>query len=125
MLSRERRENERGHWVLDYWEDVMGSGRATPRILDGISPAKHAENVRAPILLIHGDDDTVVNIEQSRTMERAFKRANKSVEFVRLRGEDHWLSNAETRLQTLEAMDAFLNRHMPATAPPPVPVATD
>ncbi|MEL6830197.1 MAG: S9 family peptidase, partial [Pseudomonadota bacterium] len=125
MLSRERRENQRGHWVIDYWKELMANGAVTPQQLDAISPAKHAENVRAPILLLHGDDDTVVDIEQSLVMERALKRANKQVEFVRLKGEDHWLSVAETRMQTLQAMDAFLKRYMPATPPPPVPTPTD
>ena len=125
MLNRERRESGQNHWVIDYWEELMADGRATPQKLDEISPAKHADRVRAPVLLIHGDDDTVVSITQSRTMERALKRHDKTVEFVRLKGEDHWLSVAETRLQTLEAVDAFLKRHMPPPPLPPAPVKTN
>ena len=39
--------------------------------LAGRSPARAAESVRIPILLLHGADDTVVPIAQSETMERA------------------------------------------------------
>ena len=46
-------------------------------------------------------------------MERALKRAGKPVELVRLKGEDHWLSVPETRLQMLTALDRFLKTHMP------------
>jgi dipeptidyl aminopeptidase/acylaminoacyl peptidase len=80
--------------------------------LNAASPAQHAERVRAPVLLIHGQDDTVVPIAQSRTMERALLAAGKSVQFVELDGEDHWLSRAPTRLRMLQALDAFLAEHL-------------
>jgi hypothetical protein len=34
------------------------------------------------------------------------------VQFVELEGEDHWLSKATTRLETLEALDTFLAQHL-------------
>jgi dipeptidyl aminopeptidase/acylaminoacyl peptidase len=43
----------------------------------------------------------------------ALKRAGKSVEFVTLKHEDHWLSSGETRLQILEASVAFLKKNNP------------
>ena len=125
MMVKEKRDNRGNHWVIDYWEDLMTSDGFTDAKLDAISPAQHADQIRAPILLIHGENDFVVSIEQSRIMERALERADKPAELVTLDGEDHYLSAAETRTQSLQAIDAFLKRHMPSTAPPPVPVATD
>lgn len=116
MLQDEKRQMGTDHWVVDYWEDLMANGYVTREKLDTISPAKFAEAVQAPILLVHGDDDTVVPINQSKIMERALQRADKDVELVRLKGEDHWLSVAETRLQLLQEMDAFLKEHLPVTA---------
>ena len=80
--------------------------------LDAASPAQHAARVQAAVLLIHGRDDSVVLIGQSRTMERALRAAGKSVQFVELEGEDHWLSDATTRLQTLSAVESFLAQHL-------------
>lgn len=113
MMSDEKRQMGSNHWVIDYWEGLMADGDARRAKLDAISPAKFADAVQAPILLLHGDDDTVVPIRQSTIMERALKRADKSVKFVKLKGEDHWLSVAETRLQLLQEMDAFLKQHLP------------
>lgn len=113
MLSGERSRYGRDHWVVSYWEDVIADGDARKQKLDAISPVNAADQVRAPVLLIHGADDTVVPISQSERMERALKRAGKPVEFVRLKGEDHWLSVPETRLQMLTALDGFLKTHMP------------
>ena len=69
--------------------------------------------ITAPVLLIHGRDDTVVEFEQSTAMLDAMKRANKSVEMVTLKKEDHWLSSSDTRLQMLQASVAFLRAHNP------------
>jgi len=113
MMSTEKRDHGRDHWVVSYWEDVMAEGDARRAKLRAISPANFAENVTAPILLLHGNDDTVVPIRQSTKMRSALKRAKKDVELVVLKGEDHWLSGAETRLQTLKEMDRFLAEHLP------------
>ncbi|MEM1391530.1 MAG: prolyl oligopeptidase family serine peptidase, partial [Pseudomonadota bacterium] len=58
--------------------------------------------------------DVVVSIKQSREMEKALKRAGKSVTFVKLKKGDHWLSFDEHRIETLRAVDAFINEHLPA-----------
>jgi len=80
------------------------------------SPARAADSVRAPILLLHGADDTVVPISQAEAMDRALNEAGKTHTLVRLPGEDHWLSRSATRTQVLEEMERFLARYLgPAT----------
>ena len=113
MLNQERRDHGSDHWVVAYWKRVIGDSRKERELLKDVSPANFAESFQAPVLLLHGDDDTVVPIAQSRRMEARLKRADKQVEFVRLKGEDHWLSIAETRIQALEAMGSFLDKHLP------------
>ncbi|HEY9023929.1 MAG TPA: alpha/beta fold hydrolase [Burkholderiaceae bacterium] len=91
-----------------YWDRFMGvSGPDDPR-LAAISPALHVEHVQAPVLLIHGDDDTVVPYAQSKTMYDALRAAHKDVALVRLEEEDHGLSSSATRLQMLKAIVEFL-----------------
>ena len=68
----------------------------------------------APVLLLHGDDDTVVPRIHSQRMESALERADKEVEMVRLRGDDHYLSNQETRLEAFIAIANFVDKHMPS-----------
>jgi dipeptidyl aminopeptidase/acylaminoacyl peptidase len=114
MLGFERGRAGFASTTVSYWRQAMGvdeSGSANER-LTAASPAAHAERVQAPILLIHGRDDTVVPIIQSRRMESALVDAGKSVQFVELEGEDHWLSGAKTRVETLKALDAFLAEHL-------------
>lgn len=87
----------------------IGENRAD---LKAVSPATNAEKFAAPVLLIHGKDDTVVPISQSRKMESALRAAGKPVEFIELAGEDHWLSTYSTRRAMLEATEAFLQQHL-------------
>ena len=81
--------------------------------LDAYSPAKLADRVKAPILLVHAKDDTVVAFEQSRLMADALEKAGKKAELITLAGEDHWLSSGDTRLKMLTETVRFLEAHNP------------
>lgn len=105
-----RRDNE----AVRYWSRFMGADGPGDRSLDARSPARLAAGADAPILLIHGRDDTMVPIEQSRLMAQALRTAGKPVEFLELEGEDHWLSRADTRRQMLGETVRFLEQHNPA-----------
>jgi dipeptidyl aminopeptidase/acylaminoacyl peptidase len=52
-------------------------------------------------------------------MEAALKKAGKSVRLVKLKGEDHWLSVSETRLQTLIELDKLVSETIGAQSPAP------
>jgi dienelactone hydrolase len=77
------------------------------------SPLQHAAAVDVPVLLIHGKDDTVVDYAQSSSMANALKSAGKTVEFVTLPGEDHWMSRSATRLQMLTSAVTFIEKNNP------------
>ncbi|HEX8055913.1 MAG TPA: S9 family peptidase [Novosphingobium sp.] len=92
----------------------MRESLGNPSTFDEVSPRRHAAQADAPILLIHGKDDTVVPFSHSTAMVDALKSAGKPYEFVVLREEDHWLSHAATRKQMLEAAMAFVEKNNPA-----------
>ena len=96
-----------------YWKRFMGAEAANDPVLAEISPAVHADKVSIPLMMIHGKDDTVVPIEQSRLMAEALRKAGKPFELVTQDGTDHWLSRGDTRLQTLTATVGFLEKHNP------------
>lgn len=109
-----------------YWTEYRESGEnamiqrslraslGNPARFAEVSPRRNAARADAPILLIHGQDDTVVRFKQSAAMADALKDAGKPHELVVLREEDHWLSRAGTRKQMLEATMRFVQRHNPA-----------
>jgi dipeptidyl aminopeptidase/acylaminoacyl peptidase len=64
------------------------------------------------VLLIHGDSDDNVPIDQSRIMERALRRAGKSVRFVAIEREDHSLSHGTSDLTVMRELERFLAQHL-------------
>lgn len=96
-----------------YWSKFMGTSFRKRGELDAVSPTKQAAKADAPILVMHGKDDTVVPYEQSADFVRAMQAAGKPVEFVTLAGEDHWLSRGATRQRMLSTAVAFIQKHNP------------
>jgi len=111
-VGRDDRESD----TFAYWRDHIGSP-FDPNVV-GKSPARAAANVKAPILLLHGSNDTVVPIEQSRLMASALRAARREVEFIELTGEDHWMkTSSNSRIRTLTELESFLWKHIGGAAP--------
>lgn len=88
--------------------DAETIGESTdPQVL-ATSPIKAAARVRAPVLVMYCGDDTVVPPSQSENMARALREQGKSVELVKLEGDDHWLSRGATRVRMLKELETFL-----------------
>ena len=108
-----------------YWTDYRESGKSIavrhsliedlgdPALFDEVSPRLHAARADAPVLLVHGKDDTVVPFRHSAKMADALKDAGTRHELVLLRKEDHWLSRSETRKQMLAETMRFVRMHNP------------
>ncbi|ESQ86857.1 hypothetical protein ABAC460_21815 [Asticcacaulis sp. AC460] len=103
-LNTNLTENPRYRWA----KRMLGDGN-----LDEISPLKNADKADIPILIIHGDDDTVVSIEESNRMNGALKRAGKDVTFVKLQNEDHWQSTEAGRTEMINTIVPFLKQYVP------------
>lgn len=95
---------------LAYWKDHIGP-KTSPEVISR-SPSRAAANVRAPVLLLHGVNDSVVPVEQAREMAKALKSLSKPHTLIELPGEDHWLSRSESRTRVLTEMEAFLATHL-------------
>ena len=113
MLDWEAARNAGSSSTLKYFDRYMGAESKRDPTLAEISPIKFVSEITAPVLIIHGKDDTVVPFEQSQIMVNAMKAVGKSVQFVSLDGEDHWLSRSETRLKMLDATVKFLEENNP------------
>lgn len=73
LLSVREAHNGEASSSQRYWLRFMGAEGIKDPDLAALSPAKLADKVEIPLLLIHGKDDTVVRYDQSQTMADAMK----------------------------------------------------
>jgi dipeptidyl aminopeptidase/acylaminoacyl peptidase len=90
------------------WERFVGAKDPNDPIFDRLSPAKHAADANAPILIMRERTSG----DEAIYMANALNRAKKVVELVPLDkgAPDH--DDAE-RLQVLQAMVTFLEKNNP------------
>ncbi len=99
-----RQDFTNGTWTTTRMGDIFTDSAQ----LDASSPALHANNVKAPVLLLHSEQDITVPIEQSEEMAAALQNIGKKVELIRIDGDDHYLSVSQTRLRLLGEVEKFL-----------------
>jgi len=75
------------------------------------SPVHVADQIHAPVLLIHGDRDTEVPTEQSLKMQEALRKTDGHVELLVIAGGDHGFKGEQAK-QAWAAVTKFLSLHL-------------
>jgi len=114
MIATEKRNHGSQSMSVMYWEMLIGDPDKDAKAIDAVSPAKLADRFQAPVLLIHGTEDTTVLARQSDIMNDALKAANKPVEYIRIKGDDHGLVDNDSRRIALTKVADFLKTHIGA-----------
>jgi dipeptidyl aminopeptidase/acylaminoacyl peptidase len=111
-LNEKVRTYSREGAAIEELREEMGA--ASSGKLAASSPYRHAEKaVRTPILLMHGDQDTLVSLEQSERMADRLKAMNVPHELIILENENHFLTRSANRTRMLEALEQFLAKNLP------------
>jgi dipeptidyl aminopeptidase/acylaminoacyl peptidase len=100
---------------MSEWTERIGTPNDTA--LDRKSPIHAVASIKAPILIVYGNSDSIVPNDQSLKMEAALRTAGKPVTLVKLTDEDHWLSRTDTRVQLLTAIESFLHDNLQKAQP--------
>ncbi len=111
-LKRTKNDYGKGSESYKYWLDSMGDPKADKGKLRAASPVNMADNFTAPVLLLHGENDYIVDISQSKRMQKALKKAGKSVEFLELEHEGHTITDLEKKILYHETIEGFLAKHL-------------
>lgn len=90
---------------------LIGSG---PRLLEG-SPIHNIDKIKVPVLLFHGGQDEIAQVEQSRQLARKLKGAHVPCDLVIWEDLDQDLEDSAARTQLLTQVTAFLRTHFEKT----------
>lgn len=84
----------------------------TIKELKNNSAEYHLDKIKAPILLIHGVNDTRVNVSQSRSFYDKAKNAGIDIQYEELKYGTHFLDENDNRLAAFKALGDFLTKHL-------------
>lgn len=105
-----------------YWLKAIGDPEKDAQKLREVSPASLVDKIKIPILLIHGTQDGIVPIAQSRAMKKALEKSGRATQLIELENEDHSYWSDENEMLALSKIDAFLWQNLGAgygsTLPP-------
>jgi acetyl esterase/lipase len=75
------------------------------------SPINYASKSAPPTLLIHGTEDSLIPIDQSKRLEKKLREAGAEVSLVPLKGAAHDFAGEHANRLEAAALE-FLNRHL-------------
>ncbi len=95
-----------------YTEMMLGHpGRNRQVYIDG-SPICQVENIKSPVLILHGLEDDVVPPEASERWVEALRAAGKTFEYKTYAGEPHGFLRRATQLDAYARIERFLDWHL-------------
>lgn len=95
-----------------YVDNIVASDdSAALEALDKVSAIKHIDQIKAPLLLIHGTRDTRVNYSQSKEFYNKAK-SKLEVKYVEFENGTHFLDDPKNRKVAFGELSEFLNKHL-------------
>jgi acetyl esterase/lipase len=95
-----------------YWLKAIGDPDKDEDKLRAVSPLRLVNRIKAPVLLIHGTDDIIVPVGQSRAMKKALDKAGMKTELIEVEREGHSFLMAENEMILLSNVGGFLWKHL-------------
>jgi dipeptidyl aminopeptidase/acylaminoacyl peptidase len=100
--------------------DELGKPGKDHGLLEQISPLDYASQIRVPVLIAHGTEDSVVDVAQSKKLAGELKRRGVPHETFFRSLEGHGFYNYKNRVEFYHRVEAFLAANLGgATLTPP------
>jgi len=91
---------------------MVGDASADRQMFDRYSPARHADRVKAPVLIAMGSDDRRVPQVHGDDFVSALRSAGKKVEYVVYNGEGHGFNKDENVFDFYRRVEKFLAENL-------------
>ena len=97
----------RGHRAAEYGDPVRHRA-----LFDRISPIRHVDRIRVPMLVLHGTRDPRVAFSESEQVVGALRARGRAVEFEVFDYAGHGFVRAADKVRVYAAVAGFLARHL-------------
>jgi dipeptidyl aminopeptidase/acylaminoacyl peptidase len=102
--------------MLDQMHEMVGDPAAEEEQMKAVSPAFHADKIKAPLFVAQGAKDPRVNINESDQIVENLRKRGVAVEYMVKENEGHGFHNEENRFDFYEAMEKFLAKWLKPAA---------
>jgi len=106
--------NQTDHWESVDW-DSGGPSWQIPDYYRTHSPMTYVENIRAPLLILHGEQDYRCAVAEADQLFGALRKLKRTVELVRYPGDSHAFAHVgppSHRVDFLRRVVAWFKRYL-------------
>lgn len=93
-----------------YLDSLVGPYPEAKAVYEARSPINHVDRLRAPMIVLQGDEDAIVPPNQSEMIVDALKANGVEVEYYLFEGEQHGFRKSDNIVTALEAELQFFGR---------------
>jgi dipeptidyl aminopeptidase/acylaminoacyl peptidase len=101
-----------GPWRRRLREPEYGSLEHHRDLLERLSPLHRADQIVAPLMVVHGANDPRVPISEAEQIVESLRARGREVEYLRFEDEGHGLAKLENRLVAYPRIAEFLLQHL-------------
>lgn len=96
------------------WQERVGNPRSEEgkSFLQQISPINYAQQIKHPLLIVHGEHDNRVNKAESEQIVSMLQSNNVPVTYLVYPDEGHGLARPQNQLSFFAVAEAFLAQHL-------------
>jgi dipeptidyl aminopeptidase/acylaminoacyl peptidase len=112
--------------AMMFHPDLFAADEAFPKyghpvndreLLEQLSPLRRVDALTAPLLVVHGANDTNVPVSESEQIVDALRQAGRDVSYLFFSDDGHGIVKRENCAALAAAMSEWLNRAFGTTAP--------
>jgi dipeptidyl aminopeptidase/acylaminoacyl peptidase len=111
-------------FLQEYDKALLGDSRKDKALYQTQSPITHLKRVRAPLLVLHGDNDIRVPKEESEQVVALIQAQHGAVAAHYYPNEGHGFSKRENQIDALERTVGWLDRYLKERPSPESPSPT-
>ena len=111
LMKYDRKSFSAVRYFREWRTKVAGGAKSD---LATVSPIKFAGKVKVPLFIAHGENDSRVQVKQSKSMVEALSKERRDVTSVFYKNSGHDFDSAADFYDFLTRLDAFLVKHNPA-----------
>lgn len=104
-----------GPWRRKHRESEYGELENDHEMLERISPLNHIDNIKAPLMVVHGQHDPRVPLFEAEQVVEAVRKKGQDVVFRVFDNEGHAISKRPNQIEAFVLMGEFLGKHLELT----------